>query len=302
MGCRPRSGFSLVELMVVIGVIGILAGLILPAVQHVRASAARISCLNNLKQIGLALHHFHDAYGRFPPLPAPSPNAGDPNNYLSWMALILPHMDQESLYRASAHACAVDTDPLHNPPHTGLTTVIPAYVCPADGRLFVAHTDRFQIRAALTSYIGNGGAVSRTAKHGFQGFAGVFGETPGCRLSQFTDGTSQTLMVSERPPPDSFQAGWWYPVWWYLSGDRGPNNYLVFGGRNVQGEDGCPVSRVFGPGRTDNPCDRHHLWSMHPGGANFLFVDASARFLPYSAEPLVIPLATRNGGEIVELP
>ncbi len=294
---RPRSGFSLVELLVVIGMIGILAGFILPVVQQVRATADRLGCLNNLKQIGLALHHFHDARGRFPPVPFPSPPDGNPNAYLSWMALILPQLEQDSLYQVSVQACRIDPDALHDPPHLGLATVVRTYVCPADSRLLTPQTDRFQVRAAFTSYIGNAGTVSLEGK---QGFAGVFGDSP--NLSQFTDGTSQTLMAGERPPPDSFQAGWWYPGWWYLWGSRGPNAIIVLGGINNQDEDRCPITKVFGPGRTDNPCDRNHLWSLHPGGANFLFVDGSARFLPYSAEALIIPLASRNGGEIVELP
>jgi prepilin-type processing-associated H-X9-DG protein len=78
---------------------------------------------------------------------------------------------------------------------------------------------------------------------------------------------------------------------------------IFFGsGRIYLQDDGCFVKRSLGPGRTANPCDRYHLWSLHPGGANFLFADASCRFLPYSAEPLMIPLATRDGGEVVELP
>lgn len=296
---RLRAGFSLVELLVVIGVVGILVGLIIPAVQQVRASAARISCQNNLKQIGLALHNFHDTHGRFPPPPVPLLPDGDDKDCHGWMVWILPYIDQEPLYRVSAQACALDLDPLHNPPHMGLATVIPVYVCPADSRLLVPQTDRFHIQAAFTSYIANGGAVSPITK---RSYAGALGDRPGSRLSQFTDGASQTFMVGERPPPDSFQAGWWYPRWWYLPGLRGPNNYLVLGARNTGEDDGCPVLRVFGPGRTDNPCDRHHLWALHPGGANFLFADASIHFLAYSAEPLIIPLATRNGGETVELP
>lgn len=64
---------------------------------------------------------------------------------------------------------------------------------------------------------------------------------------------------------------------------------------------GCDGPFVFGPGRVDNPCDRYHFWSLHPGGANFLFADGSARWLSYSAQPLIVPLATRNGGETVSV-
>jgi prepilin-type N-terminal cleavage/methylation domain-containing protein/prepilin-type processing-associated H-X9-DG protein len=304
MRCRDRRGFSLVELLVVIGLLGVLVGLVLPAVQQARASAARVGCLNRLRQVGLALHHFHDAHGRFPPLPVGPKAARDPNALLSWMALLLPQLEQEALYRASAEACRIDAEPLHDPPHVGLAAVVAAYVCPSDGRLLTPHTDRFGVRAAFTSYIGIAGTLPPGARTGLDG---VLGGSPGRRLSDVTDGTSQTLMVGERPPPDSLQAGWWYSgIWFYGEGYRGPNNAFFIGNtaKALGGaDDGCIIVRAtLGPGRTDNPCDRYHLWSLHPGGANFLFADASARFLSYSAEPLMLALGSRSGGEVVELP
>jgi len=132
----------------------------------------------------------------------------------------------------------------------------------------------------------------------------VLGLFPGIRLSDITEGTSQTLMIGERPPPDSLQAGWWYPgLDAYQQGFRGPNNAIILGSGVFYANDPRLIrSGTFGPGRTDNPCDRYHLWSLHPGGANFLFADGSGRYLPYSAEPLIMALASRSGGEIVELP
>lgn len=296
-----RRGFTLVELLVAIGVIGILVGLILPAVQQAREAASRISCTNNLKQIGLALQNFHNAHGQFPPLPTRSPPGADPNAYLGWMALILPEMDQADLYRLSVLACQIDPDTVHNPPHIGLATVVRSYVCPDDGRLLAPLTDRFQVRAAFTSYIGISGVVPPGAKIGF---SGILGSSPGCRIAEITDGTSLTILVGERPPPDSLQAGWWYPIYnAYCAELRGPNNGMALGGgRECFESDGCFVQVTFGPGRTDNRCDRLHFWSLHPGGANFLFADGAVHFLSYSAQPLIMALASRDGGEVVELP
>lgn len=282
---RPcRCGFSLVELLVVIGVIGILLGLILPAVQQAREAASRISCTNNLKQIGLALHNFHDAHGQFPPLPTRTPPGSDPNAYLGWMALILPEMDQANLFSESVRACQLDPDTLHAPPHIGLSTVVRSYACPSDWRLGTPLTDRFQVRAAFTSYIGISGVVPPGAKIGLNGILGI---TPGCRVTDITDGTSLTILAGERPPPDSLQAGWWYPDYcWYCSTLRGPNNGMILGGGKVCVEDdGCSVSVTFGPGRTDNRCDRLHFWSLHPGGANFLFADGIASIALLFCEP-----------------
>jgi prepilin-type processing-associated H-X9-DG protein len=277
-----------------------LIGLLLPAVQQARGAAARTACLNNLKQVGLALHHFHDANGRLPPLRANS-SGSDPNALLGWMALILPQMEQDSTFREAVRACQVDTDPLHVPPHFGMRHVVPSYVCPSDRRLLAPLIDDLDVEAAFTSYIGIAGAMPRDPSKN-RSLLGVIGENPGCRLTQITDGTSQTIMVSERPPPASLQAGWWYHGKWFLWPFRGPNNFIVLGaGISIHGEP-CSVRVAFGPGRLDNPCDRFHLWSLHTGGANFLMADASARFLTYSCEPVIWSMATRDSGESIEIP
>ncbi len=304
---RLRQAFSLIELLVVIGVLGTLFGLLLPAVQQAREASARASCLNNLKQIGTALHSFHATNGRLPPLPANrDTDPKNPNVVLGWMVLILPQMGEETIYRASVEACTLDEDPLNNPPHTQMASVVRSYICPSDGRLLQPLSDPFSVRAAFTSYIGIGGTNPPGDNRGKEGaFGGLFGKKPaGINFSAITDGTSTTLMVGERTPPDSLQAGWYYPNYGgFATGFRGPNNVLVLGGPTQQSMDPCALTGVtFGPGRTDNPCDRYHLWSLHPGGANFLFADGSARYLTYAAESQMMAIGSRSGGEIVNLP
>ncbi len=302
MATYRRAGLSLVELLVAIGVIGLLTGLLLPAVQQARAAAARTDCLNRLKQIGAALHAFHAKHDRLPPLPVPRQSANDPNSILGWATLILPEIGQEACYLESIQACLADRDPTHNPPHVGFSTVIPEYVCPADGRLRSPLTDRFSTTASYTSYVAVAGAIPTLARRGQRG---VLGDAPGIRIQDVADGASQTLMIGERPPPDSLQAGWWYPA---FVGDgvgfRGPNNYLVIGGGLLFGTDrecGGDLSS-FGPGRIGNPCDRFHFWSLHAGGACWVFADGSVRFLSYSAATTIPALATRAGGEAITLP
>jgi prepilin-type N-terminal cleavage/methylation domain-containing protein/prepilin-type processing-associated H-X9-DG protein len=299
MNDKRRPGFTLIELVVVIGILGILFSLTLPAIQRVRESGARVRCLNNLRQIGIALHAFHGTFGQFLPLPVVNKDKADPNACLGWMALILPQMGESPLYEFSVQACQLDPFPLDNPPHVGMATVVKSYVCPDDPRLFEPLVDQSRILASYTSYIGIGGCHAPGASFGQIGTLGYF---PGCRLSQITDGTSTTLMVGERPPPASLQAGWWYPMFASFSNFRGPNNDLILG-LPAPADDPCLIVKgTFGPGRLDNPCDRYHLWSLHPGGANFLFADGSVRFLSYSAEPIMMALASREGGEVVEVP
>lgn len=295
---RSRPGITLAEVLVVTSILGVLVGLLLPAVNRTRAAAARAGCQNNLKQIGLALHQFHDTHGCLPLLPHKKASPGDPNAILAWMALLLPQVEQGGLYQASVEACRADPNPLHTPPHLAATVAVPVYVYPADARLRAALTDSLGFTATFASYVGIAGVVPPGAK---QGLSGMLGGPVGSRLGSATDGLSQTLLAGERPPPDSLQAGWWYPgAVGYATGFRGPNNGLFLGGGLLLEGDPCVVTKgTFGPGRKENPCDRFHVWSPHPGGANFLLADGAVRFFPYSAEPTILAMASRSGGEII---
>lgn len=297
-----RRAFSLVELFTVIGTIGLLVGLTLPAIQRSRSAALRVRCANNLRQVGVGLQSYHAGQGRLPP--GTSRRFGDrhPDAALGWMALILSEVEEGGLYRDAVQACQADPFPLHIPPHTGFAAVVPIYVCPEDGRQ-TAERDDWGRMAGLTSYLGvKGYQPPRTLVPQ----PGVFGNEPGIRLAEIPDGTSQTVAIGERPPPQTRQAGWWYPVFAAdFRGHVGPNNSLMFGDYEYFGDgDGeCEVTRHnFGPGRLDNPCDRYHFWSLHAGGGNWLFADGSVRFLAYSADAVLPALATRSGGEVVAVP
>jgi prepilin-type processing-associated H-X9-DG protein len=308
---KRGHGFSLVETLVVIGVLGVLIGLLVPAVQHVRASASRAACQNNLKQIGVALQNYESAHGRLPPQPYPKPPSGqlsnNPNQLLSWRALILPQVEQSALWESAVRACQTEVYPFRNPPHVGYATVVPLYVCPADGRLRSPLRHPSGDEAAFTSYIGVAGYLTIVPPVYDPGALGV-PAVPGPRMTDITDGTSQTVLAGERPPPSSPQAGRWYGR--VLNGDGtiphvGPDEAMLVNPPNMMSPDDfeCRMAGArYGPGRIDNPCDRYHFWSLHPTGANWLFADGSVRFLPYSAREILPALATRAAGEVVALP
>jgi prepilin-type processing-associated H-X9-DG protein/prepilin-type N-terminal cleavage/methylation domain-containing protein len=290
---RPRSAFSLIELLVVLGLIGMLISLLLPAVQSLRGAATRAMCANNIKQLALALHNYHAAHGYLPPR-AMRGDSSSPQAFLSWRALILPYIEQESLWQRSVEACRQTSDTYKNPPHTGYTAVLPVLVCPNDSRLLVPLTTPRGDYVAFSSYLGVAGAPWGK---------GALGGAPGPTLNDFLDGTGSTLLIGERPPPASLQAGQWYSVNWIREPLGGPNSIMFIPGAKESFDLECTTANtMFGPGEIRNPCDRYHFWSLHRGGANFAFADGSVRFLPYSASKIMPALATRAGGEVVDIP
>lgn len=294
---RPvRHAVSLIEVVVVIGVIGMLVGLTVPAVQKVRGATERVSCQNRLRQIGVALHNYHDTHGSFPPgqdREAYAPSLGSTKS-TSWLAKILPFIDQGPLWEHTLQAFAQDPMPWHNPPHVGLATVIPLYTCPSDPRVGSLHVGPDGILAAYTSYQGVEGEYPGVPN-------GVLTLGRAVRITDVIDGTSQTVMVGERPPSALLDSGWWYTSHYSAYS----HDFILYAVMLKETLDCAPPPGgqfVYGPGRIDNECDMYHFWSLHTGGANFLFADGSVHFLPYSISPLLPALASRDGGEVVILP
>jgi len=293
-----RRGFTLVELLVVIGVIGVIVGLALPAVQAARDSASRAACQNRMRQLGVGLHNYHATHGRFPQsgfgVNPVAMGPAVPDEVLSWMANILPYVEQQAIYDKAFAACRIERLPYLDPPHTGNSTPVTAYICPVDERLTRPLTTPSGRSVALASYIGVAGSASapniplRERAPG-----GGFDWQQAIRLTDITDGTSSTIHVAERPPPDSAQAGNWYQTSWGRENFPGPSGTMYYRQTPFVVGDPCPSS-VYGPGRTDNPCDRYHFWSLHRGGSNFLYCDGSMKYLPYTtAHPVMSALCTR---------
>ncbi len=293
---RCSNGFTLIELLVAIGIVATLLGLLLPAVQKVRAATARLQCQNNQKQLALALHNYHDRRGQLPPgLSVKSEGGHLP--FLGWEARILPDIEQANLWRQVEEAFDSDPDPLkfygHVPHHRLLGKPVLLFNCPSDPRLPGPKPGMFGL-VAFTSYLGVEGRSQDTKD-------GMLFRDSSVRVLDVTDGTSNTLMLGERPPAADLRYGWWYRGWGQ-SQDGSLEMLLGASERNVVGE-GCPAGPFsFAPGRLDNQCDVFHFWSPHTGGANFAFGDGSVRFLSYSAEPVISALTTRASGEVVAVP
>lgn len=292
---RKHCGLSLVEVLVVIGIIGTLIGLLVPAVQRVRDAALRTHCTNNLRQIGLALHQYHDLEGSLPPGMSYRDGA-DRYPFMSWNTRILPFLEQQALWTQAQKAYALDRSFYDNPPHTNRTEVVSLFSCPADPRTLAVEQLADGQRVAFTDYLGVEGI-------NYFRLNGVLFLDSRIGFADISDGTSHTLCVGERPPSADGILGWWY-AGEGQSKDGSGDMVLGVQERNI-GTFGreCPLGPYsFGPGRTKNQCDAFHFWSLHIGGAHFLMADGSVRFFSYSASSIMPALATRNGGESESVP
>jgi prepilin-type N-terminal cleavage/methylation domain-containing protein/prepilin-type processing-associated H-X9-DG protein len=294
-----RRGFTLIELLVTIGIIASLIGLLIPAVQKVRHTAARLQCQNNLKQMSLASHHYESANHVLPQGIATTPVS---QQTLSMHVSLLPYLDQASVYRQAEIDCANMPITHIAPPHVGLRTLIPGYQCPSDSRQTWLHrTSSTSVVVALTGYL----AVSGVGKEGTT--TGVSYTGSNTKTSDISDGTSNTLYIGERPPTPDNECGWWYSISTVSVG--GPvlsvSSLRGFADGSVNLPDylSCPMGPyAYTRGDVNNICSANHFWSLHPGGSNFAFCDGSVRFLSYSADAILPALATRAGGETVTIP
>lgn len=258
-------GFTLIELVVAIAIIAVLVALLLPAVLNAREAARRTQCRNNLHQIGLALHNYHDVHGAFPP---------GARGEWSWIAALLPMLEERSLYGLYDFSY----EPFEPPNDDKTHYRIPVINCPSDPDSDYIFTSAASgnMRFAHTNYLGSldSGAASR----------GMFGTNVSHQMRDVLDGTSQTLFVGERGVViDSTQSyGWW--VW------GGWRDTMLSANPGIQ------------QGEADQTASRDFWWSHHPQGTHFLFVDGSVRMMSYAIDLETFRgLGTRDGGEVVSV-
>jgi prepilin-type processing-associated H-X9-DG protein len=269
-------------LLVVVAILGVIVGLLLPAVQKVREAARRMQCKNNLKQIGLACHDYHDAYGVLPPgYRAAGPyvdGASDTAPGWGWAAYLLPYLEQENLYRSIDFKRPVDD--ARNA--VAVQTLLPLYLCPSDQPSDGAFpvVDVFGGTLAMvapSSYAGccGGDESASTAPSGF----GVLFRNSRVRLVDITDGTSHTILVGERAWSNA--TGTWTGAVQngvIRRGEQNPNP----GGWLASGP---APDLVLAHSHLNNPTadadgGLDDFSSKHPGGSNFLFADGSIHFIP----------------------
>lgn len=308
---RSRVGFTLVELLVVIAIIGILVGLLLPAVQAAREAARRMQCTNNLKQIGLALHNYHDTHRKFPhgnyfDL---SPG-GNINSQWAWSAMILPFIEQGNMFNqlnvgpTSLEAAA------NNPVKLALlTTPLPAFICPSDAEAGVNRNRPFLAKS--TGGLCNGMVLPTTvelAKSNYPGCNGnrdsdgifLSGGTRDIGIKDITDGTSNSIMVGERPSnryaKQTVATGPWAAIWagQELTCDGITNVWCLLGKTEYQMNSGKHSQSATDTNAVDNPL--LSFGSQHTGGANFVLADGSVRFISENIQWNDDPVGTNDLG------
>ncbi len=297
---NTKYAFSLVELLVVLAIVGVLLGLLLPAVQKVREAASRITCQNHLKQVGLALHTHHDRHGHFPPGYTANDVLTDGTGPgWGWAAFLLPDLEQENLFRtirfdwpltASINAAAIAAD-------------IKFLRCPSDVRSEPILPSEFHNPAGLTGPLGRANYVGCYGNTPFLGESpavmthhlvidgisgrGMFYRNSRTRIADITDGTSHTIAVGEKSAKATL-ASWagiipgatWQSV----------NDIQVYGGIPSN----LPASMVLGHACRQHPPSAaagvaEDFSASHPSGVNFLFADGSVHVVRMTVNMSVYP-------------
>jgi len=280
MSRRTRKAFTLIELLVVIAIIAILIALLLPAVQQAREAARRTQCRNHMKQIGLALHNYHDTH-----IVLPFGNMGHSGlRVWTFQVMLMPFLDQAPFYNEldfsspnTARGCFESVNNTSN--RGGLIAAV--LQCPSDpnsGKALDFGDGTWGIHVP-TNYLGVSG-TSRTAHNG------ALYNRSRIKMRDFTDGTSNSIAVGERGIPADLTFGW---------------PFCSFGTDGAGNEDNLLSTAVgISPGDPSTSSHNNHFWSLHVGGAHFLMGDGAVRFISNNINfDTFQDLSSVNGGEVI---
>jgi prepilin-type N-terminal cleavage/methylation domain-containing protein len=293
------SGFTLIELLVVIAIIGVLIGLLLPAVQKVREAANRTRCQNNLHQIGLALHNYHDNQGSFPS-GYRCQTTNDPDNTApgwGWAALLLPYVEGDNLARQINYNLPVEHADNLGP----RTTIMKLFVCPSDrftGVFTIYDKNKNPLAEAATNSYAASHGIGPDLDEELDDGNGVFFRNSMIRIGDITDGASNTIAIGERASLLT-QTPW--------AGAVSFGTTRVTPGAPVNNPDAVEESpsqvlaHVSVHTLNDPNADPEDFFTPHAGIAMFFFADGSVRPVrTLIALSTLQALTTRNGGEVLD--
>jgi prepilin-type N-terminal cleavage/methylation domain-containing protein len=305
---RTHRGFTLIELLVVIAIIAVLIALLLPAVQQAREAARRTQCKNNLKQMGLALHNYHDTYRSFPPANVVRFAEKPYGDGWTWHARILPQLEQTALYNQVSKVMGTDSGTYTSAlQKLAETMTIAAFICPS-------HPSGNKTLGSVTgipvsTYNGvcgtntfNNGDLNQATDVGYRG-NGIFYMNSHTRFGDIPDGSSNTLMVAE--VIDDIDGSGAANIGSIPGSDRRYNFSA-----DSDGNPPTDISEYLIGMESNDPINKHKRdigdndgeWagSFHTGGAHFLIGDGTVRFISENISMKVYQgLATRAGGEVV---
>ncbi|MEX0793155.1 MAG: DUF1559 domain-containing protein [Pirellulaceae bacterium] len=328
-----RKAFTLVELLVVIAIIGVLVALLLPAVQQAREAARRSSCSNQLKQLGLALHLYHDTYLKFPIGAGHDGSTYTSGSYTSqrspWSVALLPYIEQTAIYErynfaGASYSYSLEAGSAHADNRAVATTPMKAYTCPSYGGYNGLHTNYFGVMGGgvlETAYSATGSNLGRAMWEN-----GILYRNSRVGMNGITDGTTNTLALGEtiyqRAPLRDSSASQHYFTWassirmgqppipgtmagvtdvpingW--KGDGGMDDTAFIASEaNSRGTIRSGTSSTAAPAVNCLQC--RAFSSRHPGGAQFCMASGSVQFLSDTIDLAILRrLAIRNDGEVI---
>ncbi len=287
-----RFGLTLVELLVVFGIIGILISMLMPAVQAARAAARRMVCQNRLHQLTLACSNLGSINGS---LPIGHESQTGKRAFQTWRVKLLPHLEEVEMFNKIETAYLQQPIPVgEGSTHRFFSVPVFHFACPEDSRVLAPQISRSFV-VALSDFVGVCGTDF------------VKGDGPllvdkTVAFRDIHDGLSNTIVIAERPPSPDMYFGWWYAG--RVSELCGAKDSLV-GSAEMQFESPDVIGGICpqGPYKFQHSnlrdfCGTFHYWSLHSGGANFGFADGSVRFIGYEGFEPVKSFSTCSEGEV----